>query len=92
MAHEIEHLAGGPAIVGHVRRDEADVSARAARYLIPFDRLADAILWANDDYELAEVLWVDVFTVRARLAALTDMEASMLEVSMLAAERAFPEC
>src|SRR6478672_11294163 len=48
LAHEIEHLEGGPAIIGHVGRDESDVTARAARYLIPFDRLADALLWAND--------------------------------------------
>lgn len=91
LAHELEHLVGGPAIVGFVDHDEALVTDRAARYLIPFDALSRALVWANDDHELAEALWVDVYTVRARLAGLTDLETAMLEVGMIAAERAFPE-
>lgn len=91
LAHELEHLAGGPAVVGFVDKDEAEVSDRASRYLIPFDRLAHALLWANDDHELAAELWVDVFTVRARLAALTSGESAALERQMLDAERAFPQ-
>lgn len=91
LAHELEHLARGPAIVGHVARDEADVTDRTARYLIPFGSLVDALLWANDDHELAEALWVDVYTVRARLAGLTATETALLELTMLSAERSFPE-
>lgn len=89
LAHEISHLVSGPAIVGYVEQDERLVTARAARWLIPMDCLVEAMLWANDDYELADELWVDVFTVRARLASLTAAESAELERRMLAAERAF---
>lgn len=89
LAHEIAHLVSGPAIVGHVDRDERRVTAQAARWLIPLDCLVDAMLWANDDYELADELWVDVYTVRARLAYLTPLESAELERRMLEAERQF---
>lgn len=90
LLHEIEHLAGGPAVRGYVGQDERQVSQRAARWLIPFDNLARAMVWANDDYELAEELWVDVFTVRARLDGLDAAESAELERRMRAAERTFP--
>lgn len=89
LAHEIEHLEGGPAIVGYVRQDERVVTTRAACWLIPFENLAQAIVWANDERELADELWVDVTTVRARLAALTNTESIELERRMLSAERSF---
>lgn len=90
LAHELAHLDGGPAIIGFVDEDERDATARAVRDLIPFDRLCEAIVWANDDHELAAELWVDVYSVRARLAGLTAEESGQLERAMLAAERGFP--
>lgn len=90
LLHEIEHLVGGPAIRGYVDQDEQAVRARAARWLIPFENLAEAMVWAGDEYELAEELWVDVFTVRERLNGLTAGESAELERLMLAAELTYP--
>ncbi len=90
LAHELEHLAKGPAIVGFTDQDELDVRQRAARWLIPFHRLADALVWAGDDYELADELWVDVHTVRTRLETLTAKECAHLADLMAAAELTFP--
>lgn len=90
LLHEIEHLAGGPAIRGYVEQDERATSQRAARWLIPFENLAEAIVWAGDDYELAEELWVDVHTVRERLSGLSAEESAELSRRMVAAERTFP--
>lgn len=90
LIHELTHLARGPAIVGHEAAEERAVEKESALWLIPFDRLAQAIVWANDEHELADELWSDVYTVRARLAALTAVESRELERRMLAAERRFP--
>lgn len=91
LLHELEHLACGPAVRGYVDDDERQVQERAARWLIPIDRLAQAMVWAGDDVELAEELWVDVATVRARLRSLNDEETALLNDRLDAAERCYPE-
>ncbi len=78
LTHELEHLERGhtgcqsPAV-------EADVEDAAARKLIPLTALAEAIVWANSEVELAQDLWVDLAMVRTRLARLTPEEHGYIE-------------
>lgn len=78
LTHELEHLERGhagcqtPAV-------EADVEDAAARKLIPLTALAEAIVWANSEVELAQDLWVDLAMVRTRLARLTVDEHAYIE-------------
>jgi hypothetical protein len=90
LLHELEHLEHGPAVVGYVEEDEMATRERAARWLIPIENLAAAMIWANDDHELAEELWVDLGTVRTRLSTLTAVETRHLNDRVDAAERTFP--
>lgn len=78
IAHETEHILRGPAHPRHRARDERAVDDAAARKLIPLEALAEALVWSYDDHELAEELWVDLATVRARLKGLTDEETALL--------------
>ncbi|GAA2007787.1 ImmA/IrrE family metallo-endopeptidase [Nocardioides kribbensis] len=91
VLHEIEHLLEGPSVRGHEDWDERVVTERAARWLIPLDLLADALVWANDDRELAHELNVDLATVRARLSTLTAEESQVLSDRVMAAEVAYPK-
>lgn len=90
LLHELEHLDAGPAVRGFEEQDEMQIRERAARWLIPFDRLADAMVWAGDEHELAEELWVDVGTVTTRLTTLTEDESARLSALLDAAEKSFP--
>lgn len=73
LAHELEHI-HHHRIANCTAKDEAFISQAAARRLIAFDQLADAIVWATNLHELAEELWVDVDTVRTRLLHLHPAE------------------
>lgn len=55
-------------------KTELQVHRLAARRLITRAALIDALAWSGDEYELAEELWVDVDTIRVRLAGLTAAE------------------
>ena len=57
---------------------EVDVVREAAQRLIPIDELAGALTQTRSDLEAAELLWVDVDTLRTRLAFLDDVERSRL--------------
>ncbi len=50
--------------------------------LIPLDDLIDALLWSQDENELAEQLHVDVATVRDRLRDLSDAERKFINDEM----------
>lgn len=78
LTHELRHAEHGHAgrCCGSVERR---VSAEAARLLITDEALVAALLWSQDEHELAEELWVDVATVRARLDDLTDQEKAEIE-------------
>jgi hypothetical protein len=52
--------------------------------------VAGSSLRVGDEYEIAEELWVDVSTVRARLADLTPAEQRQLNERLDAAELAQP--
>lgn len=81
LTHELVHLERGPVptdVRGRVREERA-VSAEAARRLIPLAGLADALRWSRDPEQLAEVLWVDLPTLRVRMAGLDPVEVAELE-------------
>ena len=81
LAHELIHLERGPVPTdprGHAR-EERLVSTAAARRLITLDRLADGLRWTRDSDQLADVLWVDVPTLRARMDGLDPVEVAQLE-------------
>lgn len=79
IAHEAEHIADPDASEQEIRR-------RTALRMIPFERLADAMVWAGNDWELARELWVDVEVARDRLDALTPTESAELVRRLDAAE------
>ena len=77
LVHELIHLERGHSTC-QPPDVEADVRREAAQRLIPIDELADALTQTRSDLEAAEVLWVDVDTLRTRLAFLDDVERSRL--------------
>lgn len=86
-AHELVHVERGD--VGHCTPGlERRIEQEAARRLIPLPALADALLWCVDESELAEDLWVDEATVRARLDSLTTAEQEYVEARLSAREGA----
>lgn len=86
IAHETQHILRGPAPEHLRQREEQAVDRAAAQLLIPLEALVEALLWSYDEHEVAEELWVDVDTVRARLANLTAAEQRLLLVRLEAAE------
>lgn len=69
------------------RRRERQADRVAARRLIPLEPLAEALLWATDEYEVADELWVAVDTVRTRLDDLGSSEVAYIEDRLWAGER-----
>lgn len=59
-------------------RQERDADALAARWLISLEDLADAELWGRSPAEVADELWVDVATLRARVRGLTSDERAYI--------------
>lgn len=90
LTHELRHLERGPAVVGYDHQEELAVREESARRLISFPALVEAMLWARDEYELAEELWVDVGTARDRLAFLDDLESQELNRRLDQAEVMLP--
>lgn len=90
LTHELVHLERGPFPRWATRREERAVNLEAARRLITFDDLVDAMLWCYDECEAAEHLWVDVRMVRARLAGLTKAETAELNRRLDLAEEELP--
>ena len=90
LAHELVHAERGdePCCSPELdARQERVVEQLAARRLIPLDALVAALMWAQDDHELADELWVDVDTVRSRREGLTLQERVEIEKRLWAAER-----
>ena len=73
LAHELAHLELRH-VAGCSAREEKAAGVLAARWLVPLDDLVDAARWARSLGELADELWVDVETVRIRLATLVESE------------------
>lgn len=82
LAHELAHidLEHDPAAAAETAwAQEVAADHVAARALIPIDNLVEAILWSQDESEVADVLWVDDATVRTRLAGLTEAEKHTID-------------
>lgn len=78
IAHETAHIHRGPVSDYLWPREERCVDLEVARTLISWDDLVDAMVWAADEHELADLLWVDVPTAIARLEGLTAGESAEL--------------
>lgn len=92
LQHELEHALAGDEDVSHVSpvlaaRQEIAACMRAAQRLISLDALIDALLWSQDERELAEVLNVDEDTVRIRLLTLSSEEHTIIDCRIRMAER-----
>lgn len=79
IAHETAHVERGAVPSWMRAREERACDAIAARRLVTLERLADAMVWSRDEHEIADECWVDVDTVRARLANLTPFERAHIE-------------
>ena len=77
LVHELIHLERGHSTC-QPPDVEADVAREAAQRLLPIDELADALLQTRSEFEAAKMLWVDVDTLRTRLASLDDVERACL--------------
>lgn len=91
LSHELVHAERGdlPGVTPwHDLKQEYAVERAAAMRLISFESLLDALRWSREESELADVLWVDAKTLRARLAALTDAESCQLRSQLRSIEAA----
>lgn len=88
LTHELEHAADRDHTCNRVAaKNERLCSDRAARKLITLPALCKGLLLAVDEEELAEELWVDVDTVRARLRGLTEDEKRTIDERLWARSR-----
>lgn len=80
LAHELEHVARGPAPADPVlaAREEVAIDRAVARRLIPVRSLGDALALSRDLGEFADELWVDVPTLRSGLDDLYPSERAYL--------------
>lgn len=82
LTHELVHAERRDGPCGSVvldARQERTVSQVAARRLIPLRALGEALRWSRDPDEVAEELWVDVDTLRVRMAHLHPAERAYLK-------------
>jgi hypothetical protein len=88
--HEVEHARRG-AVPAHLEaREERVIDEISARRLIPLYDLADAMVWSDDEHQIADELWVDVDTLRARMFTLTLEETTHLNERLDEAEARIP--
>lgn len=81
LTHELIHLERGPlpADPKLAAREERIVDELASRRLIELSHLIDGLRWTRDPAELADALWVDMPTLRTRLATLDPVETAEME-------------
>lgn len=77
LTHELAHIHLGHTN-GCANRGEEAAKRLAARWLIDFSALLDALAWTDDLAEAADELWVDEPTLRARLRGLSELERAAL--------------
>lgn len=89
VTHELEHLHRGhvPADPRLAAREERTVDELAARRLVSLRDLIDALLLSDNEHDVADELWVDVPTLRTRIAALAADERAAIEARLDEAER-----
>ncbi len=77
LTHELAHIH-----LGHVHGSneylEAQADTLAAQWLIPLPHLINAMRWSDYLEEIAEELWVDLPTLKARFQYLTDPEIAAI--------------
>lgn len=71
-------MGGGYRYVAEIWTPAAITVASFAARLIPLRDLCDALAWSERDQEAAEQLWVDLPTLRVRLATLLPSEREYL--------------
>lgn len=88
VTHEDVHLHRGPVPTDpHLRRrEEAIVDGIAARRLVSLGELIDALLLSDHPREVADQLWVDVPTLRTRVAGLAAAERDAIEERLRASD------
>jgi hypothetical protein len=81
LAHELIHIERGlpPNDPRGLAREERLVSELAARRLITLQDLTAALKWSREPAELADALWVDADTLKARMQSLDPIEVAQLE-------------
>lgn len=92
LTHELEHVARGPVVDDDqaAAREEAAVDELAARRLVSLRELMDALLWSDHEHDVADELWVDVPTLKTRLATLAEHEHTAIVQRLHAADRWHP--
>lgn len=78
LTHELVHAARGPFPKWARAREEAQVSAIAARLLVDLPHLVDAVSWSRHPVVLAELLDVDTDTLAARADCLDAAEEAVI--------------
>lgn len=78
LMHEVIHAERGPVPRWQRDREEAVVAREAARRLIGFRELGEALAWSPHAAVVADVLWVDEPTLEVRLAHLHPSERHYL--------------
>lgn len=88
VTHEDIHLHRGPVSdVPHLRdKEEAIVDHIAARRLVSLGELIEALLVSDHPTEVADQLWVDVPTLRTRIAGLAEAERAAIEERLRASD------
>jgi hypothetical protein len=92
VTHELEHVHRGPvpADPALAAREEAVVDQLAARRLVSLRELVGALMWSRDEHEVADELWVDVATLRTRIAGLAAAERAAIDERLADAENEVP--
>lgn len=84
LMHEVLHfLRGGVEDCDRLEGiEEREVERLAAVLLMPTRRMVDALLWSQDEHELADYFHIDVYTVRDRLRHMTEAEKVAIEAAL----------
>lgn len=84
ICHELAHIERGPVPSDPIlkAREESAVERQAARELIDLDALLDALKWAHNVPEAADVLWVSDDVLKVRMEHLQPDERAWIEENL----------
>ena len=84
LTHELEHVHRGPVPADPclAAREETVVDGIAARRLVSLKELIDALLLSHHEHDVADELWVDIPTLRTRIAGLAQQEREAIEARL----------
>lgn len=89
LTHELIHLERGDG-AECTAATEAEIDREAARRLIPWERLLEAVRWARGEEELADELWVTEKILHARTGALRADELMEIALAVHDAHHVMP--